>query len=73
MAGGKRTLPKPEDGQHRAVIEQFSFDDFYYPIPHAVEIFLRTHFVADLEISDEEGEEALGKDFMEMLDPKDQW
>lgn len=59
--------------QHRAVIEQFPFDEFYYPIPHSVEIFLRTHLVADLEFSDEEGEEVLGKDFMEMLDPKDQW
>lgn len=59
--------------QHRAVVEQFHFDDFYYPIPHAVDIFLRTHWVADLEFSDQEGEEVLGKEMMGMLDPKDQW
>ena len=59
--------------QHRAVIEQFPFDDFYYPIPHAVEIFLRTHWVEELEIPDEEGEEYIGKDLMGMLNPQDQW
>ena len=59
--------------QHRGVIEQFPFDDFYYPIPQAVEIFLRTYWVAELEISDEEGHHSLGKDLMEMLDLRDQW
>ena len=59
--------------QHRAIIEQFPFDDFYYPIPNAVEIFLKTHWVDELEFKDEEGEEAIGKELMEALDSKDQW
>lgn len=59
--------------QHRLVIAQFPFDELYYPIPSAVDIFMRTHWIADLEFSDEEGVEALGEDFMDILDPKDQW
>ena len=59
--------------QHRGIIAQFSFDDFYYPIPHPVEIFLRTHNVAELMVSDEDGEVLIGKDLMELLDPQEQW
>lgn len=59
--------------QHRAVIDQYPFDDFYYPIPRAVDIFLRTHWVSELEFADEEGEQLLGKELMGMLDPQDQW
>ena len=59
--------------QHRAIIPQFPFDDFYYPVPNAVDIFMRTHWVSELEFTDEEGEEAIGKDLMQMLDFQDQW
>ena len=58
--------------QYRAPIPQFAFDEFYYPIPHAVEIFLRSHRVPELEFSDTEGQQSLGKEMMEMLDPQDQ-
>ena len=58
--------------QHRAVIEQFPFDDFYWPIPQAVDVFLRTHWVAELEFSDDEGKAVLGEEFMKGLDSRDQ-
>ena len=58
--------------QHRAVVDQYPFDDFYYPIPNAAEILMRTHWVEELEFSDEEGEKAIGKDLVDMLDPQDQ-
>ena len=59
--------------QHRAPVGQYLFDEFYYPVPQAVDIFLRTHWVPELEISDGEGEKAIGKELMDMLDPQDQW
>ncbi|KAK3696160.1 hypothetical protein LTR37_018131 [Vermiconidia calcicola] len=59
--------------QHKATIEQYPFDDFYYPIPQAFEIIDRTHFVAELEFTDQEGEQILGKELMGLLDPQDQW
>ena len=59
--------------QHRSIVYQHSFDDFYFPIPQAVDIFMRTHWIAELEFTDEEGEQALGKDLMALLDPQDQW
>lgn len=58
--------------QHRLVIAQYALEEFYYPIPQAVDIFLRTHWIAELEFSDEEGAGALGEQFMDMLDPEDQ-
>lgn len=59
--------------QHRAVIPQYAFEDFYYPIPSVVDIFMRTHRIGDSEFSDEEGMEAVGQELMGLLDPKDQW
>ena len=58
--------------QHRAVIPQYPFDDFYYPVPQAVEVFLRMHYVQELEFTEAQGEGAIGKDLMQMLDPTDQ-
>lgn len=57
--------------QHRAVVDQWPFDDFYYPIPHPVEIWERTHRIDELEIDDDEGERLLGKELMDLLDPVD--
>ena len=59
--------------QHRTIIAQYYYDEFYYPIPNEVDIFMKTHWIADLEIDDEEGKEALGRDLMGMLDPVDEW
>ncbi len=54
------------------MIKSFSFDDFLR-VPNEVDIFMRTHWIPELEFTDEEGEEALGKDMMRILDPKDQF
>ncbi|KAF2478990.1 hypothetical protein BDY17DRAFT_327798 [Neohortaea acidophila] len=59
--------------QHRAAIPQYTSDCFYYPIPSEEHIILRNHDIPGLQFTDEEGEEALGKAFMALLDPEDQW
>lgn len=59
--------------QQRTIILQYPFDDFYYPIPNAVEIMLRTHHVPALEVENKIGEHLIGKELMGLLDPLDQW
>jgi hypothetical protein len=59
--------------QHKAAIEPFVFDDFLFPIPNEVDIFMRTHWIAELEIDDKEGERMLGKELMGLVDPQDQF
>ena len=65
--GGNETVT----WMQRRLVEQYSFDDFYYPIPNVVDIFMRSHLVPDTEFTDEEGREILGTELMEMLDLKD--
>ena len=59
--------------QVRPMIMQYPLDDFLYPPPDDVEVMHRTWYIGYYQFTDEEGEEAIGKDLMEMLDPKDQW
>ena len=75
----RRFLPMPRaegndtvNFQQRVVIDQYPFDEYYFPVPNAVDIFMRTHLIAELEFGDEEGEKALGKELMQMLDPQEQ-
>jgi hypothetical protein len=59
--------------QHRAIIAQYPLDDFYYPIPDEETIMHRTWNIGYFQFTAEEGEEALGKEMMDLVDPKDQW
>ncbi|KAK4547977.1 hypothetical protein LTR36_010696 [Oleoguttula mirabilis] len=59
--------------QHRAVIPPFPFEEFYYPIPSVVDIFMRTHEIKDTQFTDEAGTEAIGVELMGLLDSIDQW
>ncbi|KAF1821144.1 uncharacterized protein K489DRAFT_382184 [Dissoconium aciculare CBS 342.82] len=73
-----RFLPAPrvDDDEtvpwmHRAIIAQEALENFHYPYPCEVEIFLRMHWVPDLEITDLEGRNMLGRELMDLLDPKE--
>lgn len=59
--------------QHRALIPPYPFEEFYYPIPSVVDIFMRTHNIDDAQFTDEVGTEAIGAELMGLLDPTDQW
>ena len=59
--------------QQRPIIAQYPFDDFYFPIPQAVDVFMRSHYIADLEFDDEDGREILGSQLLDALDTKMQW
>ena len=59
--------------QHRVPIPAYPFEEFYYPIPSEVDIFMRTHNVEDVQFDDEVGRQALGTELMALLDPQDQW
>jgi hypothetical protein len=71
-----RFLPAPridsDDGvpwMQRPIIRQEALENFHYPYPREVEIFLRMHWVAELEFTDEEGRVVLGSELMDLLDP----
>lgn len=59
--------------QHRAIISQEWLDDFLFPLPGEVEIWMRGHWVAELEFGDREGREILGEELWRCLDPEDQF
>ena len=59
--------------QMRAMIMQYPMDDFLYPPPDEETIMFRTWWIGEYELTDEQGEEAIGKALMGMLDPGDQW
>lgn len=59
--------------QMRAIIEQYAMDEFIYPPPDEVVIMHRTWWIGEFEFTDEQGEEAIGRDLMGLLDPEDQW
>jgi hypothetical protein len=55
----------------RPIIRQEALENFHYPYPSEVEIFLRTHWVAELEFTDEAGRLMLGSELMDLLNPKE--
>ncbi|KAK5120205.1 hypothetical protein LTR85_006411 [Meristemomyces frigidus] len=59
--------------QHRAIVPPYPFEEFYYPIPSIVDIFMRTHNIEDAQFTDAAGVDALGAELMGLLDPTDQW
>ncbi|KAK5174954.1 uncharacterized protein LTR77_000090 [Saxophila tyrrhenica] len=59
--------------QHKAIIIQWPFDDFLFPLPGEVEIWMRGHVVGELEFSEKEAEVVLGGEIMGLLDPQDQF
>lgn len=58
--------------QMRAMILQYPMDDFHFPPPDDVAIMHRTWWIGEFEFTDEQGEEAIGKELMGLLDPVDQ-
>jgi hypothetical protein len=58
--------------QMRGIIGQYSMDDFLYPPPDDVVIMHRIWWIGEFEFTDEQGEEAVGKELMGMLDPEEQ-
>ncbi|KAK5131147.1 hypothetical protein LTR08_001295 [Meristemomyces frigidus] len=59
--------------QHRVPIPASPFEEYYYPIPSEVDIFMRMHNVEDAQFDDSVGEQAIGAELMALLDPEDQW
>ncbi len=59
--------------QHKQIVEQWAFDDFLFPLPTEVDIWMRKHVIEELEFSEEEAREALGSEIMKLLDPEDQF
>lgn len=59
--------------QMRGMIQQYTMDDFLYPPPDDVVIMHRTWWIGEFEFTDEQGEEAIGKELMSMMEPEDQW
>jgi hypothetical protein len=53
--------------QQRSIISQYELEDFYYPKPTDDDIFMGKHWIRDLQFSDAEGVEILGKDLMDAL------
>ena len=66
--GGNETVT----WMQRRIIEQYPLDDFYYPIPHEVEIQLRSHQVVELEFTEQQGREILGHELMNLLNLDDE-
>jgi hypothetical protein len=72
-----RFLPAPRVGSdntvtwmQRPIIWQEALENFH-AYPSEVDIFFRTHWVAELELTDEEGRSLLGSELMDLLDPTD--
>ncbi|KXT03988.1 hypothetical protein AC578_9223 [Pseudocercospora eumusae] len=70
-----RFLPHPRvpsngtvNWQQRPFVPQQLLENFHFPIPTNVEIFLRSHRVNELEVSDEIGADLIGEDLMQRLD-----
>ncbi|CAK4032476.1 Hypothetical predicted protein [Lecanosticta acicola] len=61
--GGNETV----NWMQRSIIPSYSLDDFYYPVPDEMDLFIRNHYIPALEFDDESGKEALGTELMEML------
>jgi hypothetical protein len=59
--------------QHRAIIMQEAMDDFLFPVPTEVEIYMRAMEILGLEFGEEEGKEILGEWLWRALDPEDQF
>lgn len=53
--------------QQLAAIDQYPLDKVHV-VPSSVDVFIRWHKIKELEFTDEQGEQRLGKDFMDMLD-----
>ena len=59
--------------QMRALIWACPMDEFLYPPPTAEDVMLKQWSIPYFEFTQEEGEEAIGKELLELLDPDDQW
>lgn len=52
----------------RSIIPSYALEDFYYPAPGIIDIFILKHDIPDLQFDDDEGDGILGSELMEMLD-----
>ncbi|CAK1355740.1 uncharacterized protein RHO25_000592 [Cercospora beticola] len=54
--------------QQRNFIEPCPLENYWRPLPSEVDIFMRTHYVPEVECSHEQGVQAVGQELMELLD-----
>ena len=60
---------------HRTFLDPYPFENFYYPLPTEVDVFMRTHWIPGIEFFDHQEDTllALGTELMHALDPWDEW